>query len=62
MMSRKLLEDDSNNLIEMPDETRGKCNKCSKVAELGDGFCLRCWDRGSAKRKVYPDVRHKKGG
>ena len=61
-MDRKRLEDDvlSNKPVEMPDDTKGKCKRCSKIAELGDGFCLICWDKGAGKRKGYPDIRYKK--
>ena len=45
--------------VEMPDDTKGKCKRCSKIAELGDGFCLKCWDKGSNKDKSYLNVRSK---
>jgi len=59
-LHRKRLEDDflSYKPVEMPDETKGKCNRCSKIAELGDGFCLKCWDKGSSKHKSYSNIPH----
>jgi len=59
-LHRKRLEDDflSDKPVEMPDETKGRCNRCAKIAELGDGFCLKCWDKGSNKNKSYPDIRY----
>jgi len=51
----KRLEDDllSNKPVEMPEETIGTCNRCFKIGELGDGFCLKCWDKGSRKGRDY---------
>jgi len=58
---KRRLEDDllPNVLVKMPDATKGTCNRCHQVAELGDGFCLGCWDKGSIKDKVYSDTRNK---
>ena len=39
--------------VDMPDSSRGKCARCNKLAELGDGFCAICWDKGSNKNQVY---------
>ena len=46
--------------VEMPDDTKGKCKRCNKLAELGDGFCLQCWDKGSTKNKSYPKIHTSK--
>ena len=47
--------------VHMPVETIGVCNKCKEIAELGDGFCLKCWDKGAGNRKaVYPYIRYKR--
>ena len=31
------------------DEDVGECRGCGKVEELGDGLCMKCWDRKSGK-------------
>ena len=53
--NKKRMEDElfPNKPVAMPDETKGRCNRCNKLKELGDGFCLECWDKGSTKDKVY---------
>jgi len=35
----------------MPKESEGPCKKCKQVKLLGNGYCLRCWDR-----KTGPNV------
>ena len=59
---RKRLEDDllPKSPVEMPDETSGICERCDKLAELGDGFCLTCWDKGSTRHKVYLEKKRSK--
>tara|TARA_R110000824_G_scaffold93538_1_gene226185 strand:+ start:509 stop:778 length:270 start_codon:yes stop_codon:yes gene_type:complete len=42
-----------NKPVEMPAETKGKCKRCKQIQELGDGFCILCWDKGSDKNKDY---------
>ena len=32
----------------LPKPSSGRCRGCKRYAdELGDGLCLRCWDRGA---------------
>jgi len=35
----------------MPNATEGRCKKCRKFGELGDGYCIDCWDRTSGKHR-----------
>ena len=65
-INRKRLEDElfPNKPVELPDDTKGRCKRCNKLSELGDGFCLLCWDKGSDKNKDYkqPKRKYKKKG
>jgi len=46
--------------VRLPTETIGVCDRCHQIAELGDGFCLKCWDKGASKKKIYPNIRYKR--
>ena len=35
----------------MPNATEGRCKKCRKFGELGDGYCIKCWDRTAGKNR-----------
>ena len=61
-MYRRKIEDElfTSKPVEMPSETMGECNRCGKLKELGDGFCIECWDKGSNKNKVYKQPKRKK--
>jgi len=42
--------------IELPEETLGLCAtpKCTKYTYLGDGYCLKCWDKGHGFDAQFP--------
>ena len=46
--------------VNIPIETLGICEKCKEIAELGDGLCLRCWDKCAGNRKSHPNIRYKR--
>ena len=54
-LSKRRLNDDlfPSRPVEMPNETNGMCKRCGELKELGDGFCIKCWDKGSNKNKEY---------
>ena len=39
--------------IPLPIESYGECirKNCYGYGTLGDGYCVRCWDKGKNKRK-----------
>ena len=43
----------------LPAESFGQCRHCRRIAELGDGRCLRCWDaiegRNDDARRAVPE-------
>ena len=32
-------------VIKLPAAVTGICRRCKVLGELGDGYCVRCWDR-----------------
>jgi len=58
-LQRKVNDLFPRNEVEVPDATHGECRRCGQLKELGDGFCMKCWDRGSNKNKEYkvPNVK-----
>ena len=60
-LQRKVNDLFPRNEVEVPDATHGECRRCGQLKELGDGFCMKCWDRGSNKNKQYkiPNAKQK---
>ena len=42
--------------VQYPIESYGICirRNCHGYGTLGDGYCVRCWDKGYNKQKQFP--------
>jgi len=48
--------------IKLPEETMGMCAKegCNNFAYLGDGYCIKCWDKGFGFDVQFPAQYNRK--
>ena len=46
----------------LPEETMGVCihKKCNNYTFLGNGYCMKCWDKGRGLDEKDPQIRELK--